>query len=88
MNAFLSFINGLIYTGLLFVLCLIFTVGAKWLFLAVKNKLSITKVEKTPPQETEEKPKPATPTKPAKKPQRTIEINADAVDKIYFKKSS
>lgn len=89
MNAFNSFLNGFIYTALLFLLCLIFTVGAKWLLLSLKSRF----FKKCKPQENEvqEKPKPQAQKAPSDKPKkvsRTIEINTDGVDKIYFKKSS
>lgn len=90
MDAFLSFINGFIYTALAFLLCLVFTIGFKWLYLYIKSHLKVKNVNKV--QQEQEKPPQKKPKpdfqKPAKKPLRTIEINTDDVDKIYFKKSS
>lgn len=87
MNAFLSFINGFIYTALLFILCLVFTIGTKWLFLSIKARL-IIKAKKEQPKPNPKPQKQSEHSKPDKKPLRTIEINTDDVEKIYFKKSS
>ena len=86
MDAFLSFLNGFIYTALLFFLCLIFTVGTKWLYIVIKARF-FTKRPAPPEIESKKETKPPE-KKPTKKPVRTIEINTDDVDKIYFKKSS
>lgn len=76
-QAFFSFLTGLLYTGGLFLICLFAVVGAK----VVLTTLFSPKAQEKPVQD---KPEP-----PKEKPKvKSIEINADQVDKIYFKKSS
>jgi hypothetical protein len=90
MNAFNSFLNGFIYTALLFLFCLSFIVGVKWLFLSLKTRFFIKREPKEQPkpqENTNQQTPKEQPSKP-KKTARTIEINTDGVDKIYFKKSS
>lgn len=78
-QVFFSFLTGLLYTGGMFFLCLLLVAGAKSLFSSrVKEKIiTRTKKVKTPP-----------PASPPEKPIKSIEINADEVDRIYVKKSS
>ena len=85
MQAFLSFLNGFIYTATLFLLCLVFVVGVKAIIVSVRLKLN---KHETPKQASKpiEKPK-KQPPKPIK-PIRSIEINPEEIDRIYVKKSS
>ena len=83
---FLSFINGFLYTLTLFILCLFLVVGAKSFLLAVKLKFFTKKQPQKQVKRARKKPT----TAPKKIPAtvRSIEINADEIDKIYFKRSS
>ncbi len=73
-KVFFSFITGLFYTGGLFFICLFAVVGAKVLIKNVFNKPNVAKAKKLE--------------KPPEKKSKSIEINADEVERIYFKKSS
>lgn len=70
----------------LFVLCVFIVIGAKIVYLTVKEYFHPIKPEPEK-QPTKTKRKPSTPKKSAK-PIRSIEINPDEVDKIYMRKSS
>ena len=77
-----SFITGALATFGLFLFCLIIVVGIKTVYYTLKRGF-IKKQPSTPP--------PQAPQKSAPKPKRavrTIEIDPDLADRIYFKKSS
>ena len=78
-QVFFSFLTGLLYTGGMFFICLLLVVGAKSLFSSKVKEKIITRTKKVQ--------SPPTPP-PAEKPIKSIEINADEVDRIYVKKSS
>lgn len=69
----------------LFVLCFLTVVGAKIVYITVKQFIRPKKEE---PEKTPVKEKRKPPVKRIAKPIRSIEINPDEVDKIYMRKSS
>lgn len=75
-----SYIYGPIFLALGFILCLVIVVGIKSVIFFIKAKLK----EKFSPPKVEIDKKPKTQTKKGK----TLEINAQDVEKIYFRKSS
>lgn len=78
---FLSFISGLLFTLTFFIISLVLVVGVKSVYYALK----IHSYKKQAPKETEK----ATEIKRRKpKTIRTIEIDPDLADRIYFRKSS
>lgn len=79
---FLSFILGLTFTGGFFILSLILVVGIKTLYYTLKNYFS----KKPLPEEVEKQPVTTKKRKP--KTVRTIEIDPELADRIYFRKSS
>ncbi|MBQ3046644.1 MAG: hypothetical protein IJD54_01200 [Clostridia bacterium] len=85
MQAFLAFLNGFLYTATLFLLCLVLVVGTKSVLVLIKSKLS--KHEEVPKEKPSPNPKPQKSAPKSTKPVRSIEINTDDVDRIYFKKS-
>ena len=78
---FPSFILGLVFTCMFFVISLILVVGIKSLYYTLK----ISSLKKQPPKEVEK----TTEVKRRKpKTVRTIEIDPELAERIYFKKSS
>lgn len=78
----ISFTIGALWTCALFVFCLIIVVGIKTVYYTLKKSLTKKRVIQAPPPP---------PQKVAPKPRRavrTIEIDPDLADRIYFKKSS
>ena len=75
-----SFIVGAFTTAGLFILCLIIVVGIKSVYYTLTKRFS-----KKTPVPAPEKPKSVTPKK--RKSVRTIEIDPDLADRIYFRKS-
>ena len=78
-----SFITGAIATGMLFLISLIIVVGIKTLYYTAKARFfkktpSTSQPEQAKKQQIKRQPKTV----------RTIEIDPDLADKIYFKKSS
>ena len=84
MNAFLSFLNGFLYTATLFLICLIFVVGVKAILIFMRADLK----DKPAPPQKKATPKPTKHTAKPVKPVRSIEINPEEIDRIYVKKSS
>lgn len=76
-NAFL----GIFFIILFFLSCLFLVAGIKLFYVCFLQKYfsKFLKAKKTKPILKKEKPKPKA---------RTIEINTEGIDKIYFKKSS
>ncbi|MBQ7339768.1 MAG: hypothetical protein IJW43_02805 [Clostridia bacterium] len=75
-----SYIYGPIFLALGFLFCLVVVVGIKSVIFFIKSKL---KEKFSPPKKEMDKKE-----KSAPKKSRTLEINAQDVDKIYFRKSS
>ncbi len=73
-----SFILGPLILLALYALCFFLVVGVKVSVLFFRNKLSPTK----------EEPPPIAKPKKQRKTIKTIEIDSNTVDRIYFKKSS
>ena len=78
---FLSFISGLFFTLMFFIISLVLVVGVKSIYFAIK----ISSYKKQPPKEIE---KPTEIKKRKPKTVRTIEIDPELADRIYFRKSS
>ncbi len=85
-----SFFLGILIITLLFFICAFLTLGAKITYyyiisnLKEKKKIAPSKVEQPPASNTQAK----KPRKRTYKPIRSIEINPEEVDRVYFKKSS
>ena len=77
--AYYSFILGPVILLFLYALCLVLVVGVKVFVYLLKNKLNENTEQNIPPKN---RPKRQT------KKYKSIEIDYDSVDKIYFKKSS
>lgn len=76
-----SYIYGPIFLILGFIFCAILIVGIKSLTYFIKDKFTIKLIPNQAPTQPKKKPN-------NKAKRSTIEINADQVDKIYFKKPS
>lgn len=97
-NLLSSFLPGLGLTILLFAACFIAVVGVKTVFFSVKDIVSRYKSAEKPAEKSAEQVKPATkPTQTAKRrvykrriprPERSIEINPNEIDRIYVRRSS
>lgn len=83
MNVFSSFLTGLFFTALLFSICVIIVVGIKAVYNFIVSILPERKSVEPPKEQAPQSPKEQPPKK-----SRSIEINADEIDKIFFKKSS
>ncbi len=81
-NLLSSVLGGFCCLAALFLICLIFVVGVKVIYLSVKKYISAGKPAPAPQVR-----KPKAPPKP-RKPIRSIEINPEEVDRIYVKKIS
>ena len=77
-----SYILGPFYLCLLFFICVVIVVGVKVTLLIIKEKLKPKPIKATPAETPRKKPS------STRKPKSVLEINADDVDKIYFRKSS
>lgn len=97
-NLLSSFLPGLGLTILLFAACFIAVVGVKTVFFSVKDIVSRYKSAEKPAEKSAEQVKPAVkPTQAAKRrvykrriprPERSIEINPNEIDRIYVRRSS
>lgn len=79
--SFYSVFFGLFFLTLLFLFCLVLVIGAKTVYIAVKNKLPSKKTTTQEPIKKAQK-------RTVKKPVRNIEINPEEINRIYVKKSS
>lgn len=82
---FAPFILGFFTTALFFLISLIIVLGVKTIYLAIINKFNKNDNENAPVQQTQSAP---IKSKRQRKTTRTIEIDPDLADRIYFKKSS
>ena len=76
----ISLLSGFLCTAVTFILCGIVVVGTKSFCLYLKRYFA------KPEPQIEEQPKPVK--RPRQNKTKSIEIDADSVDKIFFKKSS
>lgn len=74
-----SYVYGPLFLILGFLICIIVVVGVKSFYYYVKdNFFTVKNIKSEKPKQPSHK----------KKPARSIEFNADEIDKIYFRKSS
>ncbi|MBR5192567.1 MAG: hypothetical protein IKW33_04070 [Clostridia bacterium] len=85
LNLLSSAVFGPLFLILLFAFCTILVIGAKVVFLCVKNYFA-KPVPKEKPKPKRRKPRTIKPKSTI--PNRSIEINPDEIDKIYVKKVS
>ena len=77
-----SYVLGPFYLILGFILCLIIVVGIKSIFIFIKDKIKSKFFNKSS-EKVKEFPKEKNP-----KPQKSVYLNTEDIDRIYFKKSS